>query len=97
VKEIIIAKLTEQTIEQFGWEVLPHPSWSSDFAPSDYHFFLSLRNYLCDKHYEDFDELNSDLTACFESKSTSFYRRGIEVLLARWTQVIENNVDYVAH
>ncbi len=41
-----VAKMTQQTIKQFGWEVLAHPPWSPDLAPSDYHLFLSLRNYL---------------------------------------------------
>ena len=90
-----VAKLTKQTVEQFGWEVLPHPSWSPNLASSDYHLFLSLRDHLCDKHYEDFDELNSGLTTFFESKLTSFYRLGIQVLLARSAQVDENNGNYI--
>jgi histone-lysine N-methyltransferase SETMAR len=91
-----VAKLTQQKIEQLGWEVLPHPPWSPDLSPSDYHLFLSLRNYLCNKHYEDFDELKSDLTAFFESKTVSFYRHGIELLPERWAKVVENNGDYIA-
>jgi histone-lysine N-methyltransferase SETMAR len=90
-----VAQLTQQKIEQLGWEVLPHPPWSPDLAPSDYHLFLSLRNYLCNKHYEDFDELKSDLTAFFESKPGSFYRCGIELLPERWSKVVENNDDYI--
>ena len=91
-----VAKLTQQKIERLGWEVLPHPAWSPDLSPTDYHLFLSLRNYLCNKHYEDFDELKSDLTAFFESKPASFYRRGIEQLPERWANVVENNGDYIA-
>ena len=90
-----VAQLTQQKVAQLGWEVLPHPLWSLDLAPSDYHLFLSLRNYLCNKHYEDFDELKSDLTAFFESKPGSFYRRGIELLPERWAKVVENNGDYI--
>jgi hypothetical protein len=58
-----VAKLTQQKIEQLGWEVLAHAPYSPNFAPSDYHLFLSLHNYLCSKHYQDFDEIKSDLTA----------------------------------
>ncbi|CAF3423622.1 unnamed protein product [Rotaria socialis] len=90
-----VAQLTQQKIEQLGWEVLPRPPWSPDLAPSDYHLFLSLRNYLCNKHYEDFNELKLDLTAFFESKPSSFYRRGIEILSERWANVVENNGDYI--
>jgi histone-lysine N-methyltransferase SETMAR len=90
-----VAKLTQQKIEQFGWEVLAHPPWSPDLAPSDYHLFRSLHQHLCNKHYEDFDELKSDLTAFFELQSASFYKRGIKLLPARWARVVENNGDYI--
>jgi hypothetical protein len=87
--------LTQQKIEQFGWKVLAHPPWSPDLAPFDYHLFRSIHQYLCNKHYEDFAELKSDLTAFFELQSASFYKRGIELLPARWANVIENNRDYI--
>lgn len=67
-----VAKMTQQTIKQFGWEVLAHPPWSPDLVPSDYHLFLSLRNYLRNKRYEDFDELKSDVTAFLEAQLASF-------------------------
>ena len=61
---------------------------------SDYHLLLSVRNYLSNKQYEDFDEIKSDLTTFLESKPASFYKCGIELLPARWTKVVENNGDY---
>ena len=33
-------------LENSGWEVLPHPPYSPDFAPSDYHLFWSMQNAL---------------------------------------------------
>jgi len=90
-----VARLTQEKITQFGWEVLEHPPYSPDLAPSDYHLFRSLRNHLCDKQYENFDEIQSDLTAFFESRPDSFYKLGIEQLSLRWKQVVENNGDYI--
>jgi hypothetical protein len=81
-----VANLTQQKIAQFGWEVL---------APSDYHLFRSLHHHLFNKHYEDFDGLKFDLTIFFELQSDSFYKRGIEILLARWAKIVENNGDYI--
>jgi hypothetical protein len=81
-----VAKLTQLKIEQLGWEVL---------APSDYHLFRSLRHYMCNKHYEGFDEIKADLTAFFELQLASFYKRGIELLPVRWAKVVENNEDYI--
>ncbi len=91
-----VAKLTQQKIKQFGWEVLAHPPWSANLAPSDYHLFLSLHHHLCSKHYEDSDEIKSALNAFFESQSASFYKREVELLPARWAKVVENNGDYIA-
>jgi len=31
------ARLTLETVDQLGFEVLPHPPHSPDLAPSDYH------------------------------------------------------------
>ena len=35
------AKITQEKIKQLGWELLLHPPYSPDLAPSDYHHFLS--------------------------------------------------------
>jgi len=29
--------LTRQKLVQFGWDVMPHPPYLSDIAPSDFH------------------------------------------------------------
>ena len=34
-----VEKLVKETLESLGWEVLPHPQYSPDVAPSDYYFF----------------------------------------------------------
>ena len=33
-------------LENSGWEVLPHPPYGSDLAPSEYHLFLLMQNAL---------------------------------------------------
>ncbi len=82
-------------VPQFGWEFLEHPPYSPDLAPSDYHLFQALRNHLCDKQYEDFDKIQFDLTAFFESWPANFYKCGIERLPTRWTKVVETDGDYI--
>jgi transposase len=36
------ANMTETAIQEIDWEILPHPPYSPDLAPSDYHLFRSL-------------------------------------------------------
>ncbi|XP_017791461.1 PREDICTED: histone-lysine N-methyltransferase SETMAR-like [Habropoda laboriosa] len=44
-REGVIFK-TLQKLRELTWDVLLHPLYSSDIAPSDYHLFWSLQNYL---------------------------------------------------
>src|SRR3954469_23682395 len=32
-------KMTKEKLQALGWEVLPHPPYSPDLAPSDFHLF----------------------------------------------------------
>ncbi|GFV53546.1 histone-lysine N-methyltransferase SETMAR [Trichonephila clavipes] len=44
--------VTRQKPWELGWEVLMHPPYSPDLAPSDYHLFHALKNFLSDKKLE---------------------------------------------
>ena len=43
---------TSEAIAKMGWEVLPHPSYSPDLAPSDYYLLGFVNNQLRGQHYE---------------------------------------------
>ena len=59
---------TRQRLINYKWEVLPHPPYSPDLAPSDYHLFLSLSNFLKDRVYDDQEHLKNDLDKIFASQ-----------------------------
>ncbi|GFO43051.1 histone-lysine N-methyltransferase SETMAR [Plakobranchus ocellatus] len=40
------ANLTQQWLQRYGWEILPHPAHSPDLAPSDFHLFGPLKRHL---------------------------------------------------
>jgi [histone H3]-lysine36 N-dimethyltransferase SETMAR len=90
-----IAKITRKKLKEFGWEVLPHPSFSPDLAPSDYHLFQSLQHFLSDKNFKNKEEIQTAIFGFFNSKPKSFYRKGIEILQQRWERVIENDGEYI--
>ena len=79
-----IAKRTKEAIKGYGWEVLPHPSYSPDLAPTDFHLFRSLSNAMCWVSFNNDAELKTWLDRFFESKTKDFYREGIEKLVERW-------------
>ena len=42
-----VAKSTREKLLKLGWVTIPHPAYSPDLAPTDYHLFRSL-NHLRD-------------------------------------------------
>ena len=88
------AKKTREKLLQLQWEVLIHPPYSPDLAPSDFYLFCSLQNFLKNKHFRSDDELKMAVDEFFRSKSTIFFRKGIHELPNRWQQVINSNGDY---
>ena len=43
--------LTLEKIENVGWEVLPHPPYSPDLAPSDYRFYGFVKSQMRGQRY----------------------------------------------
>ena len=89
------AKMTREKLLELGWEILPHPPYSPDLAPSDYHLFRSLQNHLRGKTFANDEEIAADLSAFFDGQPQSFYARGVRQLPQRWRQVIDNDGDYI--
>ncbi len=90
-----VSKVTRRKLEELGWQVLAHPPYSPDLAPSDYHLFRSLRHHLSEKHLDDEEQLKSDVEKFVQSHSKKFYEDGIMDLPKRWEYVVDNNGEYV--
>lgn len=90
-----VANLTKMAILALGWEVLPHPPYSPDLAPSDYYLFRSLQNQLRGVSFNNDTELRNWLDDFFNGKRPDFFKRGIEKLVERWEKVVENEGDYI--
>ena len=44
--------VTRKKLLELGWEVMPHPPYSLDLAPFDYHLFRSLQNHFNGKTFD---------------------------------------------
>ncbi|UYV77494.1 hypothetical protein LAZ67_15001263 [Cordylochernes scorpioides] len=78
--------LVKNTIKDLGWELLPHPPYSPDLAPSDYHLFTSLGHALKNQEFSNSDILRKWLVDWFDSKGIEFFRQGIRKLPERWSE-----------
>nr|KAF6281895.1 hypothetical protein mPipKuh1_010196 [Pipistrellus kuhlii] len=87
--------VTRQKLMELGWDVLPHPPYSPDLAPSDYFLFRSLQNSLNGKNFNNDDDVKSYLIQFFANKNQKFFERGIMMLPERWQKVIDQNGQYI--
>jgi len=88
------ARSVKEAIKELGWEVLPHPPYSPDLAPSDYYLFASMGHALAEQHFADFEQLKNWVIQWFASKDEQFYWRGIHKLPERWEKCVANDGQY---
>ncbi|XP_040575887.1 histone-lysine N-methyltransferase SETMAR-like [Lepeophtheirus salmonis] len=86
---------TRQKIRELGWEVLLHPPYSPDLAPSDYHLFPSIANDFAGEKFTSIEACENRLSEFFTNMDKGFYERGIMELPSKWLQVIEQNGAYL--
>ncbi len=91
------AKLTQAKIQKLGWKLLPHPPYSPDLAPSDFHLFLSMANNQRGKRFSSEEEAKaatSEFLQEKEEKDEEFFSRGIWKLVDRWKKCILVKGEY---
>ena len=64
--------MTRQKLLQLAWEVLIHPLYSPDIAPSDFHLFRSLQNSLNGKNFNSLEDCKSTWNSSLLKKIKSF-------------------------
>ena len=89
-----VAKVVQTYLETLKWEVLPHPPYSPDIAPCDYHLFRSMSNGLADQHFRSFEEAKNWIDSWIASKDEEFFRHGIRTLPERWEKVVASDGQY---
>lgn len=51
------ARSVKDTLKTLNWEILSHPPYSPDLAPSDFHLFASMGHSLAEQHFVNFEEV----------------------------------------
>ncbi|GFV01626.1 histone-lysine N-methyltransferase SETMAR [Trichonephila clavipes] len=64
--------VTRQNLWELDWEILMHPPYSPHLAPSDYHLFLALQNFLSDKKLGSKENCENQLLDVFANKCQDF-------------------------
>ena len=85
---------TMAKLNELSFELLPHPPYSPDLAPSDHYLFADRKKMLQGKRFYSNEEVITETNAYFEAKDKSFYNNGIEMLEKRWTDCDALEGDY---
>lgn len=90
------ARATLAVCEELGFDVLPHPPYSPDIAPTDFYIFRGFKTWYKKTSYATKQDVHASLNGFLQSKEpvVDFWRKGIDALPQRWRAVITANGDY---
>ena len=77
------AAISLTVIKECGFQLLPHPPYSPDLAPSDFFLFQQLKKHLRGSHYDDDDDVKDAVQAWFAGCENTFFSEGIRRLTNR--------------
>jgi histone-lysine N-methyltransferase SETMAR len=91
------ALITVNKLNEMGLNIVPHPPYSPDLAPSDYYLFSSLKSSLRGKDLSGVADIHAAIQQWMDSRPPQFFARGIKMLPKRWKLCIDNHGNYFEH
>lgn len=82
-------------IQDAGFEILDHPPYSPDLAPSDFYLFPRLKEHLRGTKFEDDEEVKAAVHDFLGTQDEDFFSKGILALEKRYIKCINLKGDYV--
>ena len=83
------------TVRALKFEVLKHPPYSPELAPSDFHLFGPMKEHLRGQKFADINEVMEVVQSWLKATPKSFFLEGIRKLVDRWTKCVAKQGDYV--
>ena len=86
--------LVSSTVQNLRYELLRHPPYSLDLAPSNNFLLPILQDYLKGRYYDDRSSLRSSIHQCLNSMSEDDFTADIQKLPERWQKCISAKERY---
>ena len=87
---------TVNLLEQWGWEILQHPTYNLDQAPSDFHLFPNMKKHLRAKRLKSHDDVvKHEVETWLHGQDPIFYRQGFEKWISRLDKCFNREGNYV--
>ena len=71
-------------LKKLSYKILPHPPYSLNILPTNYHFFKHLDNLLQGKCFHNQQEAENAFQEFAESQSMDFSTRGVNEFISHW-------------
>ena len=82
-------------VERNGYELIPHPTYSPDLAPSDFFLFPNLKKDIRGLHFRSVEEVVTAVEEWVNGKDPDFFSSGLMALEHRWSKCITLEGNYI--
>ena len=88
-------KVAIDAVERNGYELIPHPAYSPDLAPSDFVLFPNLKKDIRGLHFRSDEEVVMADEEWVNGKDPDFFSSGLMALEHRWSKCIILEGNYI--
>ncbi len=87
--------LSTATTEDCGFQMVRHPPYSPDLAPSDFALFRHLKQHLKGQHFENATALKEKVEEIMNFLDPNFFKNAFVELLRRWKKCVDEKGSYI--
>ena len=88
-------KVAMDAVERNGYELITHPAYSPDLAPSDFFLFPNLKKDIRGLHFRSDEEVVTAVEEWVNGKDPDFYSSGLMALEHHWSKCITLEGNYI--
>ena len=88
-------KVAMDAVDRNGYELIPHPAYSPDLAPSDFFLFPNLKKDIRGLHFRSGEEVVTAVEEWVNGKDPVFFSSGLIALEHRWSKCITLEGNYI--
>ena len=82
-------------VERNGYELIPHPGYLPDLAPSDFFLFPNLKKDIRGCHFRSDEEVRVAVEEWLNGKDPNCFISGLMALEHHWSKYITLGGDYI--
>ena len=88
-------KVAMDAVERNGYELIPHPTYSPDLAPSDFFLFPNLKKDIRGLHFWSDEEVVTAVEEWVNGKDPDFFNSGLMAFEHHWSKCITLEGNYI--